>query len=329
MPLLSVVIPCYNEQECLPLVADALANVLADIDATWPGVSMEIVFVDDGSKDGTLAEAKRLRSNYARLRAEGPAIPTPEIRYVSFVRNFGKEAALYAGLEAARGDFVATMDADMQDPPALLAEMYSILQTTDADDVATRRATRDGEPVVRSFFARMFYRIINRISDVEIVDGARDFRLMRRSMVDAILSLKEHNRFSKGLYGWASGNTVWISYDNVERAAGKTKWDFWGLFRYSIEGIVSFSAAPLNLASVAGLVFCLVALVALVFVLVRALAFGDPVAGWPSLVCIVLFTSGVQMLCLGVMGQYIARMYVEMKDRPLYLVREHSDDDEA
>ena len=244
------------------------------------------------------------------------------VRYISFSRNFGKEAALLAGLEAARGSLVATMDVDMQDPPSLLPQMYSILTTEDCDNVATCRTTREGEPALRSWFARMFYRLINRISDADIVDGARDFRLMKRPMVDAILSMREYNRFSKGIYGWVGFRTKWLPYVNVERAAGETKWSFWSLFRYALEGIIAFSTAPLTAVSLIGLLLCLLAFVAVIFIALRALIFGDPVSGWPSLACIMVFLGGLQLMCLGVIGQYLARTYLETKRRPIYIVRE-------
>lgn len=249
-----------------------------------------------------------------------------DVRWLSFSRNFGKEAALYAGLQHATGDLVATMDADMQDPPSLLPRMYEILQTEDYDNVATRRTTREGEPPIRSLFARMFYKIINRISKADIVDGARDFRLMKRPMVDAILAMPEYNRFSKGIYGWVGFKTKWLPYVNVERAAGETKWNFFSLLLYSIDGIVAFSTVPLSIASVAGTILCIVAFFALVFIVVRALLYGDPVSGWPSLASIMIFIGGIQLLCLGIMGQYLAKTYLETKKRPLYIVRESNID---
>lgn len=318
MPLISLVVPCYNEEESIPLFQEEAARVLGEMQTRFGSpqnpVTFELVYVDDGSTDATLPELKRIA---------GQAHPDGmDVRYLSFSRNFGKEAALLAGLDAAHGEYVATMDADMQDPPSLLPTMYEMLLASDADNVATRRVTRKGEPPIRSFFARVFYRIINRLSDTEIVDGARDYRLMTRRMVNAICSLREYNRFSKGIFGWVGFKTEWLEYENVERAAGETKWNFFSLFSYSIEGIVAFSTKPLHIASLGGMLFCLLALILLVVVIVRAAVFGDPVAGWPSLVCLILFIGGSQMLCLGVFGQYLAKSYVEVKNRPIYVVRE-------
>ena len=318
MPLISLVVPCYNEEESLPAFFEETSRVIDAMRAEHADASFELVFVDDGSSDGTLAVVRD-----AAARGEVPA----EVRWVSFSRNFGKEAALLAGLRAARGDYVATLDADLQDPPALLPEMYRILLEEDYDNVATRRVDRAGEPPVRSFCARAFYRIINRLSDADIVDGARDYRLMRRRMVDGILELGEYNRFSKGIYGWVGFKTRWLPFENVERVAGETKWSFWGLFRYSLEGIVAFSTAPLSAASLIGVVLCFLALVFALAIVARTLMFGDPVAGWPSLACIVLFVGGLQLACLGIIGQYLAKTYLETKGRPVYLIRESSDDD--
>ena len=318
MPLISLVVPCYNEEESLPAFFEETSRVIDAMRAEHADASFELVFVDDGSSDGTLAVVRD-----AAARGEAPA----EVRWMSFSRNFGKEAALLAGLRAARGDYVATLDADLQDPPALLPEMYRILLEEDYDNVATRRVDRAGEPPVRSFCARAFYRIINRLSDADIVDGARDYRLMRRRMVDGILELGEYNRFSKGIYGWVGFKTRWLPFENVERVAGETKWSFWGLFRYSLEGIVAFSTAPLSAASLIGVVLCFLALVFALVIVARTLMFGDPVAGWPSLACIVLFVGGLQLACLGIIGQYLAKTYLETKGRPVYLIRESSDDD--
>ena len=266
--------------------------------------------MNDGSKDGTLQILRELAKKDKR------------VQYLSFSRNFGKEAAMYAGFCNATGDYVAVMDADMQDPPSLLPEMIEILEKEEYDSVATRRVTRDGEPPIRSFFARMFYRVINRISEADIVDGARDFRLMKREMVDAIVSMCEYNRFSKGIFGWIGFRTKWLPFKNVERVAGETKWNFWKLFKYSIDGIVNFSQAPLSFASMTGLLFTVVAFLMVIFVFVRKLIFGDPVAGWASTICIVLFIGGVQLLCMGIMGQYLAKTYLEVKRRPHYIVAE-------
>ena len=314
---ISIVVPCYNEQESLPLFIEELCRVTNSMISERP-LSFEVILVDDGSCDGTLEVMKNI--------AVSSCEPLT-VKYLSFSRNFGKEAALYAGLSHATGKLVATMDADMQDPPSLLPEMYRILQEEDYDNVATRRTTREGEPPIRSWFARMFYRIINKISKADIVDGARDFRLMKRPMVDAILSMREYNRFSKGIYGWVGFKTKWLPYVNVNRVAGETKWSFFSLLLYSIDGIVAFSTVPLSIASVMGTLFCVIAFLALVFIVVRALLFGDPVSGWPSLASIIIFIGGVQLLCLGIMGQYLAKTYLETKNRPLYIVRESSFDE--
>ena len=313
--LLSIVVPCYNEQEALPFFYKEISRVAAEMQASH-GATFEFIFVDDGSADSTLAHIKALR------RAD------KRVRYLSFSRNFGKEAGILAGLEAARGDFVAMMDADLQDPPALLPRMLDSLLQEDYDCAATRRVTRKGEPPIRSFFARMFYRIINRLSDADIVDGARDYRLMRRRMVDAILALPEYNRFSKGIFGWVGFKTRWIEFENVERVAGETKWSFWKLFRYSLEGIVAFSTAPLALASLMGILFCALAFVMILFIIARTLLFGDPTSGWPSLVCIIFLCSGVQLFCIGVLGQYLAKAYMEVKRRPVYILRETEADED-
>lgn len=323
MDLISIVVPCYNEEESLPLFLDALANVARNMQERHD-ISFEVVLVDDGSSDGTLTLMKR-----ASAKEDGSAYAPLNVRWISFSRNFGKEAGILAGLKRARGDYVALMDADMQDPPSLLPEMYETLLTEDYDNVATRRVNRDGEPPVRSFFARMFYKLINRISKADIVDGARDFRLMKRPMVDAILSLSEYNRFSKGIFGWVGFKTKWLPYVNVERAAGETKWNFFSLLLYSIDGIVAFSTVPLSIASVMGILLCFAALVGVIFIVVKTLAFGDPVEGWPSLACLITLLGGIQLLCLGIMGQYLAKTYLETKHRPLYIVRESSDDSDS
>ena len=286
--LLSIVVPCYNEQEALPFFYKEISRVADEMKASH-GAEFEFIFVDDGSRDDTLAIARRLHGQDAR------------VRYISFSRNFGKEAGILAGLEAAKGDYVAMMDADLQDPPALLPQMLDALLAEDYDCAATRRTTRQGEPPIRSFFARLFYKIINKMSDADIVDGARDYRLMRRRMVNAILALPEYNRFSKGIFGWVGFKTKWLEYVNVERVAGETKWSFWKLFLYSLEGITAFTTAPLALASLMGIFFCVLAFVMIVFIIVRTLLFGDPTSGWPSLVCIVFLCSGVQLFCIGVL----------------------------
>lgn len=313
MRKISLVVPCYNEQEALPYFLQEVRQVASDMADTWD-VEFEMLFINDGSKDRTLDILREA------------ALVDKRVRYISFSRNFGKEAAMYAGLKNATGDYVAIMDADMQDPPALLPEMYEALQSDEYDSVATRRVDRKGEPPVRSFFARCFYKIINRISDADIVDGARDFRRMKRQMVDAILSMSEYNRFSKGIFGWVGFRTKWLPYENVERVAGETKWSFWKLFKYSLQGIIAFSTAPLAISSVLGVILCFVAFLMIVVIVVKTLAFGDPVGGWPSLACITLFLGGIQLLCIGILGQYLAKTYLETKHRPIYIVAETSED---
>ena len=312
MKHISIVVPCYNEEEALPLYYEAMLPVLETLRAQ--GADVDFVFVDDGSKDGTLRVLRDLHEKDGRCG------------YVSFSRNFGKEAAMYAGLQHAKGDYVAVMDADLQDPPDMLPDMLRILEESPADDpvdcVGTRRTDRKGEPPIRSIFARSFYRLINRISKTEIVDGARDYRLMTRRMVDAILSLSEYNRFSKGIFSWVGFKTRWLEYVNRERVAGETKWSFRKLFLYSIDGITAFSTAPLAIASFSGMAICAVSFIALLFVFIRALVFGDPVAGWPSMICIILFLGGVQLLGIGILGQYLAKTYLEVKNRPQYVLQE-------
>lgn len=307
--LLSLVVPCYNEEAAIPIFYE---EALKSVEGIIGEIDIEFCFVDDGSSDNSLAEIKKLRERDRR------------VHYVSFSRNFGKEAALFAGLEKAKGDFVATMDVDLQDPPYLLPEMYHTIMAEDSDYdcVATRRVTRKGEPAIRSFFARLFYKLINRMSSTEIVDGARDYRFMKRKMVDAILSDREYNRFTKGIYSWVGFKTKWIEFENVERSAGETKWSFWKLFLYSIEGILAYSTTPLSISSILGIVFCIVGFIAMIFIFIRAMLFGDPVAGWPSLVCIIVFLGGIQLLCLGIIGLYISKIYLETKKRPIYIVRD-------
>lgn len=311
MKKISVVVPCYNEAEVLRIFYDEINNVSKQMNE----YDFQFVFVDDGSKDETLAIMKDLGSGDDR------------VTYIALSRNFGKESAMFAGLSNADGDYVAIMDADMQDPPDLLPEMAQALETEGYDCVATRRVDREGEPPIRSFFARMFYKIINRISDADIVDGARDYRLMKREMVDAILELNEYNRFSKGIFGWVGFKTKWLPFENRERAAGTTKWNFWKLLKYSIDGIINFSQVPLSISSWSGLFFTLIAFIMLVFVFIRKLVFGDPVSGWASLVCIILFIGGIQLFCMGIMGQYISKNYMESKRRPHYIVRETNKND--
>lgn len=307
MKLLSVIVPCYNEEENVPYFYEELLKQEAFFKEK--DVELEIIYVDDGSKDKTVAEVHKLHEKDAR------------VHLVSFSRNFGKEAAIYAGLEKATGDFAVLMDADLQDPPKLLPEMYSYIEQG-YDSVATRRVSRKGEPPIRSFFARMFYRLMRKISKTEIVDGARDYRLMTRQVVDAILSMKEYNRFTKGIFGWVGYETKWLEYENVERVKGETKWSFWKLFVYSLEGIMAFSTAPLAIASIMGLIFCFLAVALIIFTVVRTLVFGDPTSGWPSMICIMSLLGGVQLLCIGIVGQYLSKTYMEVKGRPIYLVKE-------
>ena len=307
---LTMVVPAYNEEEALPIFYAEASRVEKEL----PGVEIEYLFIDDGSSDGTLEVLRDLHKKDAR------------VRYVSFSRNFGKEAAIYAGLQNATGDYVAILDADLQDPPSLLPEMLQAIEKEGYDCVGSRRVTRKGEPPIRSFFARMFYRIMNKISSADIVDGARDFQLMNRKVVNAILSMGEYNRFSKGIFGWVGFRKKWLEYENIERSAGETKWSFWKLFLYALDGIVAFSTAPLVMASVMGMVFCLVAFVAIIFIIVRTVLFGDPTSGWPSMVCIIIFIAGIQLLCMGILGQYMAKTYLETKKRPLYLVEETEED---
>ena len=312
MEKISIIVPCYNEEESMPLFYEEICKVSEQ----FKKVDFEYIFVNDGSKDNTLKIARELSKKDKR------------VRYISFSRNFGKEAAILAGLEYSKGDYVAIMDADLQDPPKLLLEMYDGIKNEGYDCVATRRVNRKGEPPIRSFFARCYYKLINKISKTEIVDGARDFRLMTRQMVDSILSLKEYNRFSKGIFSWVGYETKWLEYKNVERVAGTTKWNFWKLFLYSLESIVAFSTVPLAISSIMGLIFFLVSLVMIVFIIIKTLTFGDPVAGWPSLVCIIFFVSGVQLLGIGVIGQYLSKLYLEVKNRPVYIVKETEKDHE-
>ena len=307
MKLLSAIVPCYNEEENVAFFYEEFIKnkeFFEEKDLTY-----ELIYVDDGSSDRTAHEVKKLRER------------DEKVHLISFSRNFGKESAMYAGLKRAKGDFVVLLDADLQDPPSLLPEMYSYLEEG-YDCAATRRVTRKGEPPIRSLFARGFYKLINHNGRVEIVDGARDFRLMTRQMVDAVLSVTEYNRFSKGIFAWVGFKTKWVEYENVERAHGETKWSFWGLFRYALDGMLSFSSIPLAVTSFMGVLFCIVAFVMLLFVLIRALIVGDPTSGWPSLVCIILLASGVQLLCLGVLGQYLSKTYMEVKHRPIYVVKE-------
>ena len=307
MALLSVIVPCYNEEENVHYFYEELMKNQPFFDEKK--MDVEVIYIDDGSKDKTVEEVKKLAATDAR------------VKMVSFSRNFGKEAAILAGFQKAKGDYVVMMDADLQDPPALLPEMFGYLEEG-YDSVATRRVSRKGEPPIRSFFARMFYKLMNKISKADIVDGARDYRLMTRQVVDSILTMGEYNRFSKGIFGWVGYATKWIEYENIERVHGETKWSFWKLFIYSIEGITAFSTVPLAIASVMGVLFCALAFLMIIFILVRSLVWTDPVGGWPSLVCIISMVSGVQLFCLGIVGQYLSKTYLEVKKRPIYLVKE-------
>lgn len=313
MKRISVVVPCYNEEAAIPYFYREICQVAQN--PRFKDNSFEFLFIDDGSSDSTLSLLKQLSQDDSR------------VRYLSFSRNFGKESALLAGLTEAQGDYVATLDADLQDPPSLLLEMIDYIEKGDEtgkryDCVATRRVTRAGEPPIRSFFARQFYRLMNRISKTDIVDGARDFRFMSRPFVDALLRLKEYNRFSKGLFGWVGFETKWLEYENVKRVAGETKWSFFKLLLYSFEGITAFSTVPLALSSVAGIILCLFAFLALIVIIAKTLIWGDPVSGWPSLACLIVFTSGVQLLCVGILGQYLSKTYLEVKKRPSYIIKE-------
>ena len=308
---ISVIISCYNEEKSIPLFYEEICKVSLKM----KGLDFEFIFVNDGSTDRTLDIIKGLRKKDKR------------VRYVSFSRNFGKESAMYAGLEASRGDYVTLMDADLQDPPYMLEEMYKIVIEEGYDCIGTRRVTRKGEPLIRSFFARMFYKIINKISDIEMVDGARDYRLMTRKMVDSIISLKEYNRYSKGLFSFVGFKTKWLEYENVERVAGESKWSFWKLFIYAIDGICAFSTKPLVISAFIGFLFCIISFIMIIFIIIKTLLFGDPVSGWPSLVCIIFMVSGIQLFCMGIMGEYLAKTYLEAKKRPIYIVKESSDDE--
>ena len=309
MPKISIIVPCRNEAEAAPYFYDAITKQ-SDIMREKYGVDFEYIFVDDGSTDDTLSVVK------------GYAAKDRRVRYVSFSRNFGKEAAMLAGLEAARGDYVSVMDADLQDPPELLCEMYEAIVNEGYDCAAARRVTRKGEPKLRSFLSRLFYSLIGKIANADIADGARDYRLMTRQVVDAIISMKEYNRFSKGIFGWVGFKTKWIEFENAERVAGETKWSMWKLFLYSVDGITSFSTMPLAVASVIGMLMCVIAFVMILVIIAKTVIWGDPVAGYPSLVCIIFFVAGVQTFCVGIVGQYLAKTYMEVKNRPAYIIKE-------
>lgn len=307
MKKISIIVPCYNEEQAIPFFYDEITKIAEEMKNNF-----EFIFINDGSKDKTIEVIKEYSKKDKR------------VKYIHFSRNFGKEAAMLAGLKLSTGDYVAIMDADLQDPPSLLPQMLNILEdpNNDYDCVGTRRVTRKGEPPIRSLFARMFYKIINKMSKIEMVDGARDYRLMSRQMVDSILELGEYNRYSKGLFQFVGYNTKWLEYENVERVAGETKWSFWKLFLYAIEGIVAFSTAPLAISSIAGILFCIISFIMIIIIIVKTIIFGDPTAGWPSLVCIIFFVSGIQLFCLGIIGQYLSKTYLETKKRPIYIIKE-------
>lgn len=303
---ISVIVSCFNEEETIPLFYKEIDKVSKKMKT----VSFELLFIDDGSKDNTLNILKDLSKN------------DKKVRFISFSRNFGKEAAMYAGLENSTGDYITLMDADLQDPPFMLPEMFKLIKEENYDSVGTRRVTRKGEPKIRSFFARMFYKIINKMSKIEMVDGARDYRLMTRQMVDSIISLREYNRYSKGLFSFVGYKTKWLEYENIERVAGETKWSFWKLFKYALEGLVAFTTAPLSISAILGIIICIISFIFIIVIIMKTLIFGDPVSGWPSIVCILLFVSGIQLLCMGIIGQYLAKTYLETKKRPIYIVKE-------
>ncbi len=307
---ISIVVPCYNEEESLKYFYDEITKVSKEMD----DLDFEYLFVNDGSSDKTLDELRSLSKKDKR------------VRYISFSRNFGKESAMYAGLVESTGDYVAIMDADLQDPPSMLSKMYKYIKEEGYDSVGTRRVTRKGEPPIRSFFARMFYKIINKMSKVEMVDGARDYRLMTRQMVNAIIDLKEYNRYSKGLFSFVGFNTKWLEYENVERVAGETKWSFWKLFIYALDGITAFSTVPLAISSIIGIIFCLISMIMIFVIIIKTLIFGDPVSGWPSMMCVIFLVSGIQLFCIGILGQYLSKTYLETKKRPIYIVKETEKD---
>ena len=301
MKTLDIVVPCYNEEEMLPIFYNEVSNNLKNIN--W-----NVIFVNDGSNDNTLEVIKKLKNSY------------DNVKYISFSRNFGKESAIYAGLDYSTGDYIVLIDADLQDPPSLIPEMLKYISKYDI--VGTRRVTRKGEPIIRSFFARLFYKIANKITKIELVDGARDFRLMKREVVNAILDLKEYNRFSKGIFQWVGFETKWLEYENIERQKGETSWSFWGLFKYSLEGIVSFTTAPLHIATIIGIFFSIIAFLSIIVIVIKTLLFGDPVEGWPSTISIILFLSGIQLFAAGIIGEYLAKIYLESKKRPIYIIKE-------
>ena len=305
MKKISIIIPCYNEEEAIPYFYEEIEKITKKIKAKF-----EYIFVDDGSQDNTLKVIKTL------------AKKDKKIRYISFSRNFGKEASMLAGLEHATGDYVTTMDADLQDPPELLIEMFNTLENEEYDICGAVSISRNGYSFIRKHFTNLFYKIISKISKTEMINGARDFRLMKRYVVEAIISMREYNRYSKGLFSFVGFKTKWIEFENKNRVAGKTKWSLWKLFIYAVEGIISFSTAPLIFSALLGLFFCIISFIMIIFIIIRTLMFGDPVAGWPSLVCIIFFLSGIQLFAIGIIGQYLAKTYLETKNRPIYIIRE-------
>ena len=309
MKKVSIIVPCYNEEESIPLFYKEIKKVFSKIN-----YKLELIFVEDGSKDKTLELIRELSKE------------DKEANYISLSRNFGKEAAMWAGLKHSTGDYVTVMDCDLQDPPALIPEMLRLIEEEGYDVVGTRRVTRKGEPPIRSFFARMFYKIINKMSKVEMVDGARDYRMMTRQVVNNLLTLKEYNRYSKGLFSFVGFKTKWLEYENIERVAGETKWSFWKLFLYAIEGIVAFTTAPLTMAATFGILFCLVAFIMIIVIIVKTLVYGDSTSGWPSLACIIFMANGIELLCIGVIGEYLSKTYLEVKKRPIYIVKESNMD---
>lgn len=310
--LLSIVVPCYNEETTVLRFYQRITEIIDGMTISFPSIRYEILFIDDGSTDKTVSVMKECYQQDER------------VRYVILSRNFGKEAAIYAGLQKSKGDYVVTMDVDLQDPPELLPDMLQCIMSGEYDTVATRRVNRKGEPRIRSFFARMFYKIMNRISETEIVDGARDYRMMSRQVVDSVLEIGEYNRFTKGIYGWVGYRTKWLEFEHVERVAGETKWSFWKLCRYAIDGITAYSTVPLAFATFMGILISFAAVLAIAFIIVRKLLFGDPTSGWPSMVCIILFLGGIQLFAIGIIGQYLAKTYLETKKRPIYIAREES-----
>ena len=304
--IISIIVPCHNEEEMVPIFHKEIAAVSDQL----PDATIELIFVNDGSKDDTLAKMKQVAALDER------------VHYLSFSRNFGKEAALVAGLRHATGDYVAVMDADLQDPPEMLVEMFALIRTGEYDCIGTKRIDRKGEPPIRSFFARQFYQLINRISDTEIVDGARDYRLMTRQMVDAVLEMTEYNRFSKGIFSWVGFETKYLPYENQERVAGQTTWSFWSLFKYSLDGIVAFSEAPLAIAALTGVLSFAGAILGALIIVVRTLVFGNETSGWTSLIVIILGMGGLQLLCLGILGKYLGKTFMETKRRPIYILKE-------